>query len=127
MDGRRDRCELTIRIVGEAESRRLNRDYRNVDRPTNVLSFPCDLPTDVDGGGDLLGDLVICAPVVEREADEQGRSRESHYAHMVIHGVLHLLGYDHQAEDEAQAMETLESSILGRLGYPDPYCVVDGP
>jgi probable rRNA maturation factor len=111
--------EVVIRIVDEAESRQLNRDYRGKDRPTNVLSFPFEGPEHLPM--ESLGDLVICAPVVEREAAEQGKSLEAHWAHMVVHGVLHLRGYDHLDDAEAEEMEGREVVILAALGYPDPY------
>lgn len=111
--------ELAIRIVDEEEGRALNLQYRDRDYATNVLSFPFEAPEGVPI--DYLGDLVICAPVVEREAVEQGKSPESHWAHMVVHGVLHLQGYDHIEKGEADEMETLEKAIMARLGYPDPY------
>jgi len=117
--GRCKRAELVIRIVDEAESQTLNRGYRGVDRPTNVLSFPSELPTEVES--DLLGDLVISAPVIQREAAEQGKSLQAHWAHMVIHGVLHLMGFDHQNDRQALEMESLERSLLQQLGFPDPY------
>ncbi len=119
MDGVRERAEIVIRLVDEAESRELNRTYRGKDRPTNVLSFPSDLPEIV--ASDLLGDLVICAPVVLREAREQGKSADQHWAHMVVHGVLHLLGYDHLDEDDAETMEQLEIEVMAGLGFQDPY------
>ena len=119
LDGRRERAELVIRLVDEAESRRLNREYRHRDHPTNVLSFNVELPPAVES--DLLGDLVICAPVVRREAVDQGKPLPAHWAHMVVHGVLHLLGRDHQAPREAQAMEAEEREILAGLGFADPY------
>ena len=147
---------LTIRIVGAAESRKLNRTWRGKDKPTNVLSFPADpLPrppsqqasakrvgnraagrwvlaredgpdltraqSPAPSGPHLLGDLAICAPVVAREAREQGKSPHSHWAHMVVHGVLHLLGYDHENDRDAHEMESTETRILKRFGYPDPY------
>ncbi len=111
--------EITIRIVDESESQALNKKYRCRDRPTNVLSFPADLPPGVDHP--LLGDLVICAPLLEREATAQGKEPQAHWAHLVIHGVLHLLGHDHQQPDEADEMEALETAILASIGYPDPY------
>ena len=114
-----DKAELVIRIVDEAESQTLNREYRGVDRPTNVLSFPSELPTEVES--DLLGDLVISAPVVQREANEQGKPLQAHWAHMVIHGVLHLIGFEHETDRQAHEMETLERSLLEGLGFPDPY------
>ena len=112
--------ELTIRMVDEEEGRELNRTWRHKDYPTNVLSFPADVP---DGLLDipLLGDLVICVPVVEREAAEQGKPLAAHWAHLVIHGCLHLLGYDHIEDAEAEEMEALERQLLAELGHPDPY------
>ncbi|MEX0429864.1 rRNA maturation RNase YbeY [Spiribacter insolitus] len=117
--GRRDDWELAIRLVDEDESRLLNRDYRGHDRPTNVLSFPAELPADV--ALPLLGDLVICAPVVIREAAGQGKTERAHWAHLTIHGVLHLLGFDHMTSVEAECMEGEERAIMARLGWPDPY------
>lgn len=112
--------ELTIRLVDEEEGRELNRTWRHKDYATNVLSFPAEVP---EGLLDipLLGDLVICVPVVEREAVEQGKALEAHWAHLVIHGCLHLLGYDHIEDDEAEEMEGLERELLAELGHPDPY------
>ena len=112
--------ELTIRLVDESEGRELNHTYRQRDYATNVLSFPADVP---DGLLDipLLGDLVICAPVVEREALEQNKPAHTHWAHMVIHGCLHLLGYDHIEDEEAEEMEALERELLAELGHADPY------
>ncbi|MCC6074832.1 rRNA maturation RNase YbeY [Pseudomonas sp. GCM10022188] len=112
--------ELTIRIVDEAEGRELNRTWRGKDYATNVLSFPAEIP---EGLLDipLLGDLVICAQVVAREAAEQDKSAEAHWAHLTIHGCLHLLGYDHIEDAEAEEMEALERQLLAELGYPDPY------
>ena len=114
---------LTIRIVDEEEAQRFNRDYRHKDYATNVLSFPSELPEDLpeDLSNTLLGDLLICAPVVAREAGESCRSATDHWAHLTIHGVLHLMGYDHEQADEAQIMESLEVEILARLGISDPY------
>jgi len=117
--------ELTIRMVDEEEGRTLNRDYRHKDYATNVLSFPADLPDGPDGQPlldiPLLGDLVICVPVVEREAAEQGKTLQAHWAHLVIHGCLHLLGYDHQDDSQAEEMETLETTLMAELGHADPY------
>lgn len=115
--------ELTIRLVDADESQQLNRDYRHKDYPTNVLSFPADLPPELNIP--LLGDLVICVPVVNREAAEQGKTRGAHWAHMVIHGCLHLLGHDHIDDDEADAMEALERQLLAELGIADPYLESD--
>lgn len=115
--------ELAIRLVDEAESRALNHDYRGKDKSTNVLSFPADLPEMVLSELDErpLGDLVICAPVVAREADEQGKPPQAHWAHMTVHGILHLLGHDHVEAAEAALMEPLEIVILSRLGWDNPY------
>ncbi len=124
LEGCRERATLTIRIVDEAEGRSLNLQYRGLDRPTNVLSFPFDPPPgipDQDQLGDLLGDLVVCAPVVRREALEQCKEARAHWAHLVVHGVLHLLDYDHLTDREAAEMEGLETAILQRLGFPPPY------
>jgi len=111
--------ELTVRVVGREESRALNRDYRGKDRETNVLSFPADLPDGVDVP--LLGDIVICAPLVADEAVAQGKSPDVHWAHLTVHGVLHLIGYDHETIEEAEEMESLEVALLGSLGIADPY------
>ncbi|BAO45748.1 rRNA maturation RNase YbeY [Thiolapillus brandeum] len=114
-----DRRELVIRIVDEAESRQLNRDYRGRDKPTNVLSFPFEAPPEVPVGH--LGDLVICAPVVAREAVAQGKPLAHHWAHMVVHGILHLRGYDHLEDTEAEIMENRERELLAGMSIPDPY------
>lgn len=111
--------EMTVRIVDEAESHELNLTYRGKDRPTNVLSFPFECPDEVELP--LLGDLVICRQVVEREAAEQEKPLIAHWAHMVVHGSLHLLGYDHIEDDEAEEMESLETQIMQGLGFADPY------
>ncbi|CAM3809779.1 MULTISPECIES: rRNA maturation RNase YbeY [Avibacterium] len=111
--------EITIRVVDEAESQSLNATYRGKDYPTNVLSFPFECPEEVELP--LLGDLVICRQVVEREAQEQGKPLMAHWAHMVVHGCLHLLGYDHIEDDEAEEMESLETEIMQDLGFADPY------
>jgi len=117
--GSRSDAELTVRVVGRDESRRLNDRYRGKDAATNVLSFPADLPPGVDLP--LLGDVVICAALVEQEAGEQGKDARAHWAHLTVHGVLHLLGHDHQSEHEAVEMEALETRILAALGFADPY------
>ena len=114
-----DEVEMTGRIVDEAESHALNLNYRGKDRPTNVLSFPFECPDEVELP--LLGDLVICRQVVEREAQEQEKPLMAHWAHMVVHGSLHLLGYDHIEDDEAEEMESLETQIMTGLGFADPY------
>lgn len=118
--GHRRAVELSVRYVDSEEGRALNRDYRGKDYATNVLSFPVELPPGVRSP--LLGDLVICAPVVALEALGQDKRLAHHHAHLVVHGVLHLLGMDHERSDaEADAMEARERTILGRLGIPDPY------
>ncbi|WP_421793323.1 rRNA maturation RNase YbeY [Hydrocarboniphaga effusa] len=125
-----DHGELTIRLVDEAESQALNRTYRGKDKPTNVLSFGYDADDAIPGlpQQPILGDIVICAAVVRREAAEQGKAERAHWAHMVVHGCLHLLGYDHESDTEAEEMEHREKIILARLGFPDPYEVEhDGP
>ncbi|MBB3102532.1 rRNA maturation RNase YbeY [Azomonas macrocytogenes] len=117
--------ELTIRLVDEPEGRELNATWRHKDYATNVLSFPADVPEGPGGIAlldiPLLGDLVICVPVVMREAAEQGKPLQAHWAHLVIHGCLHLLGYDHQEDAEAEEMEDLERLLLAELGHSDPY------
>jgi len=116
---RSEDAELTVRLVDREESRQLNSQYRGKDQPTNVLSFPADLPPGIELP--LLGDVVICAPLVAEEAEAQSKAVESHWAHLVIHGVLHLMGYDHQAEKEAEEMESLEVELLDSLGIANPY------
>ena len=111
--------EISLRLVDAEEMGRLNRDYRHRDGPTNVLSFPAGLPPELELP--LLGDIVICAPVVRAEAAAQHKPVDAHWAHMAVHGTLHLLGYDHIEEDQAIAMEALESAILAGLDYPCPY------
>lgn len=111
-------AEITLRLVDEEEGQTLNRDYRGKDYATNVLTFVYDdLPH-------LAGDIVICPAVVEREALQQGKANDAHYAHLVVHGVLHLHGYDHESEAQAEEMERLETQIVTKLGYPDPYRVM---
>lgn len=112
-------AELTIRIVDEAESAELNRNYRKKSAATNVLSFPFEPPPGVSMA--LLGDIVICAPIVRREAEEQSKTLSAHWAHMVVHGALHLLGYDHEFASDADEMEATEMRILGELGFDNPY------
>ncbi len=116
---RRAPAQLAIRLVGADEGRDLNRRYRRKDYATNVLSFRTELPHGVDLH--LLGDLVICAPVVAREATEQGKALRDHYAHLTVHGVLHLLGHDHEIAADAHRMEALERRILAGLDIADPY------
>lgn len=111
--------ELSIRIVEDKESQQLNHEYRGKDKPTNVLSFPFDNPPGLDLP--LIGDLVICANVVKKEAEEQAKQEDAHWAHMVVHGCLHLLGYDHIDDDDAELMESMEKRILLQLGFDDPY------
>ena len=117
-----DEAELTVRVVDENEITQLNHEYRNKNKATNVLSFPADhdLPLDIP----LLGDLVICAAVVEQEAAQQAKSLSAHWAHIVIHGTLHLLGYDHIENDQAQTMEAKEIQYLAHFGFSNPYEVI---
>ncbi|MCG9684336.1 rRNA maturation RNase YbeY [Vibrio sp. Isolate23] len=112
-------AEVTVRIVDEQESHQLNHDYRGKDKPTNVLSFPFEAPPGIEM--DLLGDLIICKQVVEQEAAQQSKRLMAHWAHMVVHGSLHLLGYDHIEDDEAEEMESLETEIMLDMGFEDPY------
>ena len=121
--GRIREADLAIRLVDAREGRALNRHYRGKDYATNVPSFPADLPEGLPEGVrlPLLGDLVLCAPVVAREAREQGKPLAAHYAHLTVHGALHLLGWDHGDDVEAEAMEQLEREILAGLGIDDPY------
>ncbi len=114
-----DNVELTVRIVDIAESQSLNKQYRNKDKPTNVLSFPFEVPDGIELN--LLGDLVICADIVSKEAKAQHKTVQAHWAHMLVHGCLHLLGYDHINNDDAEHMETLEIDILAKLGFNNPY------
>ncbi|WP_041522550.1 rRNA maturation RNase YbeY [Gilvimarinus agarilyticus] len=115
----REVAEVSVCIVDPATSADLNHRYRGKNYPTNVLSFPADLPAEL--GLPLLGDLVVCADVVAREAREQGKTADAHWAHMLVHGTLHLLGYDHIEEHEAEAMEALETDIVTALGFAPPY------
>ena len=114
--------EIVVRIVDEQESAELNEQYRNKSGPTNILSFPVDLPDGIELS--LLGDLVICAPVLEKEALEQNKILEHHWAHIIVHGVLHLLGYDHIDDAEAELMENKEIAILNKLQIKNPYTEV---
>ena len=119
LDGRIREADLAIRIVDDKEGRPFNHHYRGKDYATNVLSFPAELPEGVKLP--LLGDLVICAPVVAREAHEQDKPLLAHYAHLTVHGALHLLGWDHEDDRDAECMERLEREILATLGVADPY------
>ena len=117
----RTEAELTLRLVDRDESQNLNSRYRGKDKTTNVLSFPANLPPGIDIP--LLGDIVICAPLVSEEAGEQNKPLQSHWAHLVVHGVLHLLGFDHQHEEQAEEMEAIEVGLLASLGFENPYRV----
>ena len=123
----RTEVELSIRLVDEFESQNLNHRYRRANKPTNVLSFPSELPPGLppEPGLPLLGDLAICAQVVEREAQQQNKELLAHWAHMLVHGTLHLLNYDHIDDDDAEQMAALETRIITGLGYPEPYSEVD--
>ncbi|WP_283788323.1 rRNA maturation RNase YbeY [Bermanella sp. WJH001] len=121
-------AELSIRLVDNEESQQLNSEYRGKDKPTNVLSFPFEIPpelADIEEIGHLIGDLVICVPVVAAEAHLQNKTFSDHFAHMVTHGCLHLLGYDHIKDEDAEIMENLERQILARLEIADPYLITD--
>ncbi|MCI6906039.1 MAG: rRNA maturation RNase YbeY [Succinatimonas sp.] len=118
--GRKADSEITVRMVDSDEIHELNNHYRHVDRPTNILSFPFELPEGVDDLP-LLGDLVICKEVLERECKEQNKTLEEHFCHLIIHGCLHLLGYDHIEDVDAQEMEPLEIKALAKLGFKNPY------
>lgn len=121
--GHEGAVEITVRLVDAAESQDLNREYRDKDKPTNVLSFPSEIPEFVleELESIPLGDLVICAPVVAAEAVEQGKAERDHWAHLTVHGVLHLLGHDHLEDEEAEAMEAMEVRALAALGIANPY------
>ncbi|MFT7008647.1 MAG: putative rRNA maturation factor [Colwellia sp.] len=114
-----EKFELTIRLVTIKESQQLNSQYRHKDKPTNVLSFPFEVPEGIELN--LLGDLVVCVPIVEQEAKEQSKSLFDHWAHMIIHGCLHLLGYDHISDADADEMEALEIKVLAELSIDNPY------
>jgi probable rRNA maturation factor len=116
-----DSAEITIRIVEEDEMTELNSTYRQKNGSTNVLSFPFTIPAEVQLDIPILGDIVVCAEVVNREAKAQEKPQEAHFAHMIVHGVFHLLGYDHENDTDAEIMESLETEIMQSLGYPNPY------
>ncbi len=118
-----DDAEITVRLVDLDEMATLNQAYRGKPGATNVLSFPADLPPDLTLP--LLGDIVICAPLVQREATEQNKTPDAHWAHLTVHGTLHLLGYDHMEEDEATTMEAIETTVLATLDYPCPYASLE--
>lgn len=121
LSGNKKSVEMTVRIVGVEEMTELNQMYRQKQGPTNVLSFPFEAPEDIQLETDILGDIVICADVVNREADTQQKQQDAHWAHMIVHGVFHLLGYDHETDDEADEMEALEIKMMRKLGFPNPY------
>lgn len=121
LTGHRQTAEITLRIVGEDESAELNKTYRRKKGPTNVLSFPFDPPPGIKLP--LLGDLVLCAPLIEKEAADQNKTLTAHWAHLVVHGTLHLLGYDHVKLKDAKVMEQMEIDILKNLGFDDPYAI----
>jgi probable rRNA maturation factor len=115
-------AEVSVRVVDESEIQQLNRDFRQQDKSTNVLSFPAGEITGLPAGADHhLGDIVVCAPVVAREAAHQGKPLPDHWAHMLVHGTLHLVGYDHESDEQATVMEALEKRVLERYGIDDPY------
>lgn len=118
-----DDMQVSLLVVDEVESQRLNHEYRGKDKPTNVLSFPMEMPEELQDTVDvkILGDLVICAAVVEKEAAEQKKTSDAHWAHMLVHGMLHLQGYDHIDDKDAERMEEKEISLLKQLGFENPY------
>lgn len=113
--------ELTIRVVGPEEMQQLNFEYRKKNKTTNVLSFPLDIPAEFNNKIPMLGDIVICADVIKQEARDQQKTTEAHWAHMVVHGTLHLLGFDHEQDADAEKMEAEEIKILDSLGFANPY------
>jgi probable rRNA maturation factor len=115
--------EISIRVVDEVEGRQVNKRFRAQDKATNVLSFPAELPEWPADTPKILGDIVICGPLVEREALEQGKKIGDHWAHMLVHGALHLLGYDHESNEDAEVMESLETELLAKRGIADPYAI----
>jgi probable rRNA maturation factor len=119
LEGFNQGTEIVVRIVDEQESTELNEQYRHKKGPTNILSFPVEVPEGIELN--LLGDLVICAPILEKEALEQHKALTDHWAHIIVHGVLHLLGYDHIDDDEAELMESKEITILNKLNIKNPY------
>lgn len=118
-------AELTLRLVDEEEIQHLNLSYRKKDKPTNVLAFPSSLPEDIELEYPFLGDVIICVKVLEKESEEYSRTLEAHWAHIVTHGVLHLLGYDHIEEEDAKLMQALEIKLLANLGFANPYELED--
>jgi probable rRNA maturation factor len=123
LEGFNQDTEIVVRIVNEQESAELNEQYRHKQGPTNILSFPIDVPEGIELN--LLGDLVVCAPVLEKEALEQHKALTDHWAHIIVHGVLHLLGYDHIDDDDAELMENKEITILNKLNIKNPYIQVN--
>lgn len=119
LDQEHQEAEITLRVVDIEEGLELNKEWRKKDSATNVLSFP--VGEVIEQAPNLLGDIVICAPIVEQEAKQQGKSSEAHWAHLIIHGILHLQGYDHESEEEANVMETKEIQVLKKIGYANPY------
>jgi probable rRNA maturation factor len=120
----RGTAQVLLRVVDDEEGLRLNREFRGRERPTNVLSFPAPPEAKRPGNPVFLGDIVLCAPVLAEEAAAQRKDLRAHFAHMVVHGMLHLQGLDHEAPEDAEAMEAIERQILGGLGYPDPYAEI---
>lgn len=117
-------AEVTVRVVGEEDGRQLNMQYRNKPVATNVLSFPFEDPPNIKT--QILGDIVLCAPVITREALDQSKPLAAHWAHMIVHGVLHLCGYRHDVENDADLMEQLEAQIIEQIGFTNPYTEIDG-
>jgi probable rRNA maturation factor len=116
---------VNLALVDLLTSQTLNNEWRGKDKPTNILSFPFELPEGWEDRQQLLGDLVICVPVVQQEAEQQGKVLAEHMAHLLVHGLLHLQGYDHENEDDAEQMEALETALLAQLGIHDPYTITE--
>lgn len=125
LDSEIDQAELCLRVVDAIEIQNLNLRFRHKDTPTNVLSFPAELPEELFKQKPFLGDIILCSEVIQREAEEQGKLLEAHWAHMIIHGILHLLGYDHIDDKDAETMEALEIKLLDKFGYTNPYQAVE--
>ena len=119
----KDSVELSVMVVSETVSQTLNDQYRGKNKPTNVLSFPAEIPEFVES--ELIGDMVICAPLVQKEAEQQNKSLQDHWAHLTVHGCLHLLGFDHIEDEEAEQMEAIEIKVLQQLGIANPYLLIE--
>lgn len=119
------KASVNVSLVSAEQSQALNHEWRDKDKPTNILSFPFELPEGWEEKRPFLGDLIVCVPVVQIEAESQHKNMQVHMAHLIVHGMLHLQGYDHEQDEEAQAMEQLETKLLAQLGINDPYMIVE--